>query len=484
MDHINDNEEKKEKLIEQEEIDIASGLSVAESALISVEQTNRKYYKPQYNQESRKRLYDNGKAHYEAKKAAFGSGEAVRDPVTGKELVVKQRDAKLKYGPDYQNHAAEADHIDPLSKIYDRVGDKPFIAPEDIKDISNRPDNYQMLSKIINQSGKMGKGGQSNEELANNKEAMRLVAEKFDIDEKGMEEAKERLRKTGKEAVARNNRRFVGRGVKNAANTFHESGMESAQYAAITSGALAGITNIVDVIRGDKDCEEAVSDTVKTTAKAGISGYVTGGGLTTLQHTLSYSKSAFIKCLSESNVPGKIITAVMTTGDSIKKYCQGEITTNECLLEIGGKGMGVITTGYTMAAGQALIPIPIVGCVVGALVGSVLSSNIYGGLVGKLREKEYEHEERMQMIREAESAAEMSRSYRKQLEEYLEEYFADYKSCFDEALSDIQTALASGDADLAIKGANKITSRLGGAVEYETVDEFKDFLFDGNTDRL
>ncbi len=484
MDRINDNEDKKKKMIKQEEIDIASGLSVAESARMSAGQANRKYYKPQYNPETRKKLYDDGKARYGAKKAAFGSGEVVHDPVTGKELVMKQRDAKLKYGPDYQNHVAEADHIDPLSQIYDRVGDKPFLSPEDIKDIANRPDCFQMLSKIINQSGRMGKGCQSNEELANNEEAMQLLAEKFNIDKQGIEEIKERLRKTGKEAVARNNRRFVGRGVKNAANTFHEAGMESAQYAAITSGALVGITNIVDVIRGDKDCEEAISDTVKITAKAGISGYVTGGGLTTLQHTLSYSKSAFIKCLSESNVPGKIITAVMTTGDSIKKYCQGEITTDECMLEIGEKGMGMITTGYTMAAGQALIPIPIVGCVVGALVGSVLSSNIYSGLIGKLQEREYEHEERMQMIKEAESAAEMSRSYRKQLEEYLEEYFADYKNCFDEALSDIHTALASGDADLAIKGANKITSKLGGKVEYETVDEFKDFLFDGNTDRL
>ena len=60
-----------------------------------------------------------------------------------------------------------------------------------------------------------------------------------------------------------------------------------------------------------------------------------GGGLTVVSHTLSESKSKFIQKLVKSNVPGKIITAVMVTGDTLKRYGNGEISTQECMFELG-----------------------------------------------------------------------------------------------------------------------------------------------------
>lgn len=80
------------------------------------------------------------------------------------------------------------------------------------------------------------------------------------------------------------------------------------------------------------------------------------GGLTVVSHSLSNSSSEFIQGLIESNVPGKVITAVMVTGDTLAKWGNGEITTQECLIELGDKGLNMATMGYSMAVGQALIP--------------------------------------------------------------------------------------------------------------------------------
>ena len=183
-------------------------------------------------------------------------------------------------------------------------------------------------------------------------------------------------------------------------------------------------------------------------------------------------------------MPVKVLTAVTTVGDTLKRYGTGEITTQQCLLELGDKGLNLATTGYSMLVGQALIPIPIVGAAIGALVGSVMTSGLYQGLIGKLQRKELEHQERQRIIAECKQASEQLRAFRRELELYLESYFREYKDCFDEALSEIQFAYQIGDADGIIAGANQITRKLDGQVHYETVGQFKQFLDDKLIDVL
>ena len=78
--------------------------------------------------------------------------------------------------------------------------------------------------------------------------------------------------------------------------------------------------NLVAVAKGEKIGEEAMADTIKEGGKAAVTGYAMGGGLTIVSQTLSYSSSEFIRELAKANVPGRIITAVMVTGDTLKKW--------------------------------------------------------------------------------------------------------------------------------------------------------------------
>lgn len=473
------------KAVEEDKakVKLGEGIALDTSVRNSIAEANKKYARPEYNPQTRKIYYDDGNAHKAAIDRAFSGGETVRDPYTGAELVKKQRDAKLQYGEDWQNHAAEADHIDPLSQIAKRTRKNLFLTTDDVKKIGNSDDNFQVLSRILNQNSSLGKGGKTQEEWAKDASSMRKLKSSIESEE-SIDSVKERIRETGRTAEKRNDRRARRIGIQNAVGTAHDAGIAGAQNAGTTTLTMSGIMNMVSVIKGEKSGKDAVTDTIRDGGKAAVTGYAMGGGLTVVSQTLSYSTSNFIQSLAKANVPGKVITAISVTGDTLKKWGSGEITTQECLIQLGDKGLNMATMGYSMTVGQALIPIPIVGGAVGALVGSMLTSNYYNELIHTLQTKQLEHQERMRIVAECNAAAEQARVFRQELEAYLESYFQEYRECFDMALSSMQVSYQTGDADGVIAGANEITRKLGEKVNYETVEQFKNFLDDDSIDVL
>lgn len=468
---------------EDSKIKIGMGQALDESIRNSITEANVKYTRPAYNPETRKAYYDDGKAHKAAIDRAFSDGKTVKDPYSGSKLFQKQKNAKLKYGEDWQRHAAEADHIDPLSQIAKRTEKNPFLTTEDIKEIGNRADNFQVLSRESNQTSAMGKGGSTQEEWGNDAARMNKYRERIESGET-IEDIQRKIKKTGQTAQRQSDSIIRRKSITNAVETAHEAGAAGVQSSGVTALTMSGIMNLVAVAKGEKSGEEAMADTIKEGGKAAVTGYAMGGGLTIVSQTLSYSSSEFIRELAKANVPGRIITAVMVTGDTLKKWGEGEISTQECLLALGDKGLSMATAGYSMAVGQALIPIPVVGGAIGALVGSVLTGSYYQHLMERLKRKEMEHQERLRVIEECNAAAEQARAFQKELESYLSSYLQECRECFDVALSSMKFAYQSGDADGVIAGANEITCRLGGQTHYESVEEFKGFLDDDSVDVL
>ena len=460
---------------------VGASIQFNNSVSQSVVQAREHYTKPAYNPQTRRAYYDDPSAHKRAMDQAFSKGKVV-DPYTKQELTLKQKDAKMKYGNNWQEHAAEADHIEPLNKFVERTEKNPFLTKEDIKEVANSEDNIQVISRKNNQGSKeVGKGGSTQEEWANDSPKMENLAARNEEGE-SKQEITERVKRTEEEARKKSDKELRKRSIKNAAFTAHEAGKAAAQQAGVTTLTMVGIMNIVDVINGKKDVDDAISETVEAGGKAAISGYLMGGGMTTVAQALSSSSSQFVQALIKSNVPGKVITAVMATGDTLKRWVNGELDDVECLTQLGEKGLNMATMGYSMMVGQTLIPIPIVGGAIGALVGSMLTSNLYNTLVQKLQKKKLEHEERQRIIRECNEVVRRERAFREELQSYLNSYFSDYRRCFDEALSSINVSYEIGDVDGTIAAANQITRKLGGKVQYETVAEFRDFLNDGAAD--
>lgn len=481
---VNNGKENKDKTDDESKAKLGAGIAVDASVQQSIVHAKVKFTRPDYNPQTRKAFYDDGQAHKRAIENAFSSGETVRDPYTGAELMAKQKDAKLKYGKNWQKHAAEADHIDPLSRIVKRNENNKWVTTEDIKDIANQDDNYQVMSRSANQNSKsMGKGGSTQSEWAKDGKRMEGMA-KHAENGKSKKEIQQEVEKTGLAAEKRNDIRLKKAAVKNVVTTGHEAGIAGAQNAGITTLTMSGIMNMVSVIKGEKECNEAIEDIAKDSGKAAVTGYVMGGGLTVLTQTLPNVTPKLVTALAESNVPGKVITAITVTGDTLKKWGNGEITTQECIIQLGDKGLNMATMGYSMVVGQTLIPIPIVGGAIGAMVGSMLTSSYYHKLVDSLKRKELEHQERKRVIAECEAAKEQIKAFRIELEKYLEKYLQEFRAYFDEILSSLELSYELGDADGVIAGANDIIRKLDGNVQYNTMEEFKSFLDSDDVDEF
>lgn len=475
-----DKKEDKDKTVNN----IGTAVVIDASVKNSVNQAQARYSKPDYNPQTRLQYYDNSSMHKTVMDKAFANGEIVKDPYSGAELVRTQMEAKAQYGEAWQNHAAEADHIDPLSQVVKRNSKNPFLTTSDIKDIGNSEDNFQILARNLNQGSKTtGKGGSTQYEWAEDSARMEGLTDTIQSGE-SIDVVSKRIIDNGKAAEKRNKVRALKKSAHNVVETAQEAGKDGAKYAGTMAAVMSGITNIVSVIKGEKSSSDAVVDTVKDGGKAAVTGYAMNSSLTIMSQTLSASSSEFMQALVKNNVPGRIITAVMVTGDTLKKWGNGEITTQECLIQLGDKGLNMATMGYSMAVGQELIPIPVVGGAIGALVGAMLTSNLYAGLIDELQMKQLEHEERMKRIAFCNEVADQMRRYRAELETYLDSYFVEYKSCFDEAISSMQLAFEAHDANGIISNANMITRKLGGQVKYETVDEFAAFLESDEDDIL
>lgn len=460
--------ERKNKVTE-----IGVGYAATQSAQQSIQQAAKTFAKPE-NYTGNRTLYDSGAAKRAAKLDLFRGGKEVIDPYTGERLVLTKQDAKLLYGDDWTKHLAESDHVKPLEQIHNDTKGNVWNTTEDIKAAANSKDNIRVSSRKFNNP----KRSRTNEEYVNDEEY--LKSKGVELTEQGKQQAI----KDGELAEISINKQLKSSAVKNALKTGHEAGKIGAKNAGVTALTMSGIMNMVAVVKVEKSGEEAVVDTIKTGGKAAVTGYAMADGLTVVSHTLSNSSSKFVQGLAKSNIPGKVITAVLVTGDTLKKWGEGEITTQQCLIELGDKGLNLATTGYSMAIGQALIPIPIVGGAVGALVGSMLTSTYYNNLINTLQTRELEHQERMRIIAECRKAAEQTKAFREELDAYLESYFKEYRDCFDSAISSMRFAYQTGDADGMIASANDITRKLGGQVYYETVEEFKQFLDDDSIDVL
>lgn len=444
---------------------IASGFAATELARVSTQQAAEKFAKPKTYTGNRK-LFDDSKAKIEAKTTLFKEGVTVKDPHTGDILCLTKKEARALYGEDWAKHLAESDHIFPLEKLVTEMLDKPWVTVEDIKTAANSPENMVVTSRKTNNA----KRSRTNKEFVEDTEYRESKGVEF------TEEGKKIALRDGEAAEKAVRQQLKDSSAKNIVKTGHDAGVAGAQSSGVTVGTMSGIMNMVAVIKGEKEADEAIADTVKDAGKAAVTGYAMSGGLTVASHSLSYSKSKFIQALAKSDIPGKVITSVMVVGDTLKRYGSGEITTQECLIELGDRGLNFATMSYSMAMGQALIPIPVVGGAIGALVGSALTSSYYHSLISDLQQREFEHQERMRIIAECRKTSEQTKAFRMELEAYLQEYFREYQDCFDTAISSMQFSFQTKDAEGIIAGANQITAKLGGQVHYETMEEFKTFF--------
>lgn len=319
----------------------------------------KKFAKPdQYNRLD----YDSGPAKYNYKNEVFQSGKTVRDPYTGQKLVKTNKEARALFGEDYKNHVAEVDHTDPLKAIYEEHKHDAFTMKEDIKDAANSSENLQALSRKVNNA----KRCRTQPELSKDLDYLK----KKDLPHS--KKIREKMKQVGEEAHNAVELKLQKAALMNAADTFNNAGLEGGKAAGTMVGIVSGVTNFYQVLTGEKEFDEALKDTAEATGKAVIGGYLTAGSISVTTQLMRSSTQELIKSLGKANAPAAAIQAVAVVGDSLMRFADGEISADECLIELQKNGVALVASNFGMGLGQALIPIPIVGAAIGAMVATAV----------------------------------------------------------------------------------------------------------------
>ena len=259
---------------------------------------------------------------------------------------------------------------------------------------------------------------------------------------------------------------------RNVAGVSHRAGLVGAGYGAGISGGISAVRNVCAVISGDKDSGEALMDVAKDTASGAAAGYAVNFGLSAVGSVMKESGANIMNMLADSALPAQIAVGVLEAGKTLLRYSSGEIDGKECAAELQEKGSGMAGAIAGAEIGQAVIPVPVVGAVVGSVVGYALAGEVYGAVRRFLDRKELAREERVRIERECREAVKALEEFRAKVDAVISQYLAGHIRAFCEAFGVMDEAMRLGDADGYILGANMLTRKLGGDVQFEDMKEF------------
>ncbi len=263
---------------------------------------------------------------------------------------------------------------------------------------------------------------------------------------------------------------------KDVVKVAHRAGVEQAAYGAAIGGGISFIKNTVAVIKGDKTPEEAGASLLKDTGLAAGTSYATAFSGTVLKGAMQNSESKMIQAVSKTNFAATVVTSILEVSKTMTSFIRGDIDGIQCLEELGEKGTSQLGAAMFAAAGQTLIPIPVVGGMIGSAVGYALTSACYGELLSALKDAKLAHEERLKIEKYCEEAIKMIIEYREQMNETVNKYLTDIRGTFDETIMLADKSIWQNDIDTFIDAANKMSIKMGRKPQFNNFKEFDSLM--------
>ncbi len=246
---------------------------------------------------------------------------------------------------------------------------------------------------------------------------------------------------------------------KDVANLSHQAGMNAMQTGALIGGGVSLITNIYECIANGKDPKKAIKHTAIATLKGGVLSYCSAFASSSLGGVIQSSANKVIQSFGKSSAPAMIVGACVTNVTIFGRYLSGKIDEAELLKQLGRTNTSLLSGGAMAFAGQALIPIPVVGALIGGFVGAALSEAFFNALNSK--KVELARQRRIEIEKECRESIRLLEMYQNQFKEVFERYFHETTKFFNQSFDELERALYAGDADLAIGVNNKIQEGLG-----------------------
>ncbi|RVZ65040.1 hypothetical protein EC574_01840 [Helicobacter pylori] len=256
---------------------------------------------------------------------------------------------------------------------------------------------------------------------------------------------------------------------KDMASHSHQAGMNAAGVGALVSGGVSLITNLWECVTKGKDPKEALKHTAIATLKGGAYSYGVAFASSSLGGMMQNSANKVIQSFGKSSLPAMIVGACVANVTVFARYFSGKIDEVELCKQLGRTNTSLLSGGAMAVAGQALIPIPVVGALIGGFVGAALSEAFFNALNSK--KVELARQRRIEIEKECRESIRLLEMYRNQFKEVFERYFHETTKFFNQSFDELERALYAGDGDLAIAVNNKSREWLGQKALFDNKQE-------------
>lgn len=406
------------------------------------------------SQQYSRKLYDSPAARRKFHDSQFGDKKTIQT----EEGVLhrSQKAARAKYKSKASYREAQADHIDAAKNVHSRVVKDPIkralLSDEDVKNVINRDDNFQEKSRHENAS----KGAQS----------------EF---QRGVEQHDAKRALKGIEKQVETDIQLTVKATENAGKIMLENAKDAVNVGtqtALVALTVSGLNNLVNIASGEKDVETALKDIATDVS----SSFISSAGLRMTQDVVVSTANLFgaqkVAEIAAQQVPVAEIAMAAMTINSVKKYLDGNISAEDCVVQIIQNGTGAIACQLGAAIGGPA----------GAVVASIVMTQITTAV------EEYRQEKKLTKKRDAEiqnllteAQTELQRQQRS-LREYTEQELGRWDTAIDSGFQTIMDATMANDADGIAAGLDTIMNLFGTQVKYKSLSEFeKDFFSDTST---
>ncbi len=248
---------------------------------------------------------------------------------------------------------------------------------------------------------------------------------------------------------------------KDVANLSHQAGMNAMQTGAFIGGGVSLAANVWECVVNGKDPIKAIKHTTIATLKGGVLSYGSAFASSSLGGLMQSSTNKIIQSLGKGSIPTMIVSVVATNATILGRYISGKIDEAELLKQLGKANTTLVSSGAMAVAGQALIPIPVVGALIGGFVGAVLSETCCNALLKAREEAKLARQRRIEIEKECREIIKLLKAYQNQFKEVFEQYFHETTKFFNQSFDELERVLYVLDADLAIAVNNKSREWLG-----------------------
>ncbi|WP_367705208.1 hypothetical protein [Helicobacter pylori] len=258
---------------------------------------------------------------------------------------------------------------------------------------------------------------------------------------------------------------------KDVASVSHQAGMNAMQTGAIIGGGVSLVTNVWECVVNGKDPKKTIKHTAIATLKGGALSYGSAFASSSLGGLMQSSANKIIQSLGKGSVPAMIVGAGVANCKVFIDYFRGKIDKAELPKRLGKANATLISSGAMAVAGQALIPIPVVGALIGGFVGATLSETCCNALLKAREEAKLARQRRIEIEKECCEIIKLLKAYQNQFKEVFEKYFHETTKFFNQSFNELERASYAGDADLAIAVNNKSREWLGQKALFDNKQE-------------